>query len=157
MAPERDETEAERMDRNWNELLQELRVTQTGVQLLTGFLLSLPFQQRFAATNTFERACYLGTLLLSVAATALLIMPVSYHRIVFRRHDKAHLVAVTNRLAQGGIALLALAVTGVVLLIVEVVVGLRAGLLTAAGTLAAFVVLWGIIPLRERARARGAD
>src|SRR5271156_7011703 len=82
----RGETETQRLDRNWNSLLQELRVVQTGVQLLTGFLLTLPFQQRFDVLSPSMRDVYLTTVCLAVSATVLLITPVSIHRMLFRRH-----------------------------------------------------------------------
>src|ERR1700758_3978433 len=81
----RDETEQERLDRNWNNLLQELRVVQTGVQLLTGFLLTLPFQQRFTVLSHTMQMVYLVTVGCSVGATVLLITPVGIHRLLFRR------------------------------------------------------------------------
>ena len=83
---DRDETEAERLDRNWSSLLQELRVAQTGVQLLTGFLLTLPFQQRFTQLDTTMRTIYLVTVACSLASTLLLVAPVAMHRVLFRKH-----------------------------------------------------------------------
>ena len=83
---DRDETEAERLDRNWTSLLQELRVTQTGVQLLTGFLLTLPFQQRFTVLDGTMRTIYLITVACSIGSTVLLVAPVALHRVLFRRH-----------------------------------------------------------------------
>ena len=83
----RSETETERLDRNWASLLQELRVVQTGVQLLTGFLLTLPFQQRFGALNLTMRVTYLATVACSVSSTMLLVAPVGMHRLLFRRHQ----------------------------------------------------------------------
>ncbi|HEY5882339.1 MAG TPA: DUF6328 family protein, partial [Nakamurella sp.] len=96
---ERHETPLEQLDRNWNDLLQELRVSQTGVQLLTGFLLTLPFQSRFTDLNDFERTTYLITMALSVTSTAFLIAPVSVHRMLFRRHARRATVQVGHRLA----------------------------------------------------------
>src|ERR1700756_3552122 len=96
---ERGETEIERLDRNWNNLLQELRVVQTGVQLLTGFLLTLPFQQRFTALGRAERVDYLLAVALAAASTALLIAPVALHRLLFRQHARRGLVSVAHRLA----------------------------------------------------------
>lgn len=108
----RRETDTERLDRNWTELLQELRVVQTGVQLLTGFLLTLPFQQRFTALSEYPRGVYLVTVALSVASTIFLIAPVSMHRAVFRQHARRALVSAGHRCALGGLALLSLAVMG---------------------------------------------
>src|SRR5690242_4378367 len=90
---ERDETPTQQLDRNWNELLQELRVAQTGVQLLTGFLLSLPFQQKFSTITDTELGIYLTVVCLSILATGLLLTPVSLHRMVFRLHARRELVS----------------------------------------------------------------
>lgn len=108
----RGETETERLDRNWNSLLQELRVVQTGVQLLTGFLLTLPFQQRFDVLDPPMRITYLATVGCSVAATVLLIAPVGIHRLLFRRHRLRVLVSAAHRCAYAGLALLGSALTG---------------------------------------------
>src|SRR3954470_16146776 len=134
MAPEptsgggRNETREERLDRNWNELLQELRVTQTGVQLLAGFLLTLPFQQRFAELRDFERRVYLCTVLLACLATILLVAPVAVHRALFQRHQKDALVHTADWLARCGLGALGLTLTGVVALVFSVVVNRPAGL-----------------------------
>src|ERR1700739_2466486 len=102
---ERGETEIERLDRNWNSLLQELRVVQTGVQLLTGFLLTLPFQQRFEILGEHMRMVYLATVGFSVGATVLLISPVAIHRLLFRRHRLQVLVSAAQRRGYRGLAL----------------------------------------------------
>ena len=146
----RGETETERMDRNWNELLQELRVTQTGVQILTGFLLTLPFQQRFTELDHFQVTVFCVAVLLSATATALIVAPVSYHRLLFRQRRKALLVRASDRLARAGLTALALAVTVAVLLVFDVAVSRRFALVSAAGVLVAFVVLWLVLPLVGR-------
>jgi hypothetical protein len=145
--PTREETKNERMDRNWNELLQELRVTQTGIQILTGFLLTLPFQQRFTDLDEFQRDVFLVTVSLAAAATGLIIAPVSFHRMMFRQREKPLLVRISDRLARAGLSLLALAVSCVALLIFDVVVGRLAGVLASASLLAFFVVCWFVAPL----------
>jgi len=150
--PVRNETPAERADRNWSELLQELRVAQTGVQLLTAFLLSLPFQQRFAQITTNQKVVYLIVVLLSVAATGVLIAPVAIHRAVFQRNEKARLVGLAATLASVGLALLATAVTGVVMLIFLVSVGPAAGVIAGAGTGLMLLVVWAVVPLSARRR-----
>src|SRR5438045_490072 len=99
----RDETELERLDRNWNDILQELRVVQTGVQLLTGFLLTLPFQQRFTTLSRAERGLYLAAVAVSILATGFLQAPVSVHRALFRRHRRREQVLLAHRLAIIGI------------------------------------------------------
>jgi Family of unknown function (DUF6328) len=142
----RDETPTERLDRNWGDLLQELRVVQTGVQLLTGFLLTLPFQTRFAQLGRFEQDVYLVTVAASVAATAFLIAPVSVHRLLFRRHARRAMVQVAHRMAMIGTALLGVAVTGVVLLIFDVLRGRTAGVLATILTVALLLALWLGLP-----------
>lgn len=153
--PDRTESPTERLDRHWAELLQEVRVVQTGVQLLTGFLLTLPFQERFWRLGEAERTVYLVAVVLSAASTAALITPVAMHRLLFRRHARDALVAAGQRLALAGIWLLGLAITVVVGLIFNVVAGRRAGLVTAAVCLTVFLVLWVIVPVVVRSRQRG--
>jgi O-antigen/teichoic acid export membrane protein len=149
---ERNETRNQRLDRNWIELLQELRVTQTGVQILAGFLLTLPFQARFAGLGTFERWIYLGTVLVSCFATILLVAPVAVHRALFRRHEKDRIVEAGDRLARAGIAALGLSVTGVVTLVFSVVLGRWQGLVAGAALLCSVFVFWLLIPRRLRER-----
>ena len=149
----RGETSNARLDRNWEELLQELRVTQTGVQVLTGFLVTLPFQARFATLSGPQRTLYLVVLVLSATATGLIIAPVSAHRILFRRRRKATLVTMGDVASKAGLAVLAVAVAGVVLLVFDVVVGAGAAAVAAAATLTFYVVAWLVVPLllrRER-------
>ena len=146
----RSETHNERADRNWNELLQELRVTQTGVQILAGFLLTLPFQARFGGLSSFERGIYLVTVVLSCVATILLVAPVAVHRALFRRHEKDRLVDAADRLARAGLAALGLSLTGVVALVFSVVLGRAEGIIAGSALLVAVVVFWVVIPLRLR-------
>jgi hypothetical protein len=108
----RDETDTQRLDRNWSRLLQELRVAQTGVQLLTGFLLTLPFQQRFAQLDGVMRTVYLVTVGCSIGATILLIAPVSMHRLLFRRHQLSTVVSAAHSYAMVGMLLLGVALAG---------------------------------------------
>ena len=118
---DRQESEAQREDRNVGELLQELRVAGLGIQVLFGFLLSLPFTVRFVKLSTGQRDLYLASLLLAALATALLCGPVAYHRLVFRRHQKGRLLHVANVMAIAGLAAVGLAVTVAVSLIVSFV------------------------------------
>src|ERR1700730_3472327 len=118
---ERHESEAERVDRNMAELLQELRVAGIGVQVLFGFLLSMPFTMRFTRLDGSQRALYVATLLLAAGSIALLTAPVAYHRLVFRRHEKERLLRTANALALMGLASVAIAVTLSVLLVLSVV------------------------------------
>jgi hypothetical protein len=153
----RDESDDERADRNWAELLQELRVTQMGVQILTGFLLTLPFQQRFGDLDRTQVTIYLCLVVLSVLATGLLVAPVALHRLLFRKHLKTRLVTSADRLARVGLVVLALVVAGTALLIFDVVVGLAAGVTAAVGALVVFALLWVALPLALVRRARRAD
>ncbi|MDT2010188.1 hypothetical protein FXW78_53720 [Rhodococcus opacus] len=154
----RHETETQRLDRNWNGLLQELRVVQTGVQLLTGFLLTLPFQQRFEDLTDGEVAIYLATVALSVASTMLLVAPAGLHRMLFRRHALRELVAASHRLAMCGIATLGLALIGVVALIFSFVLSPLAGTIAAAAALAMFsglAIFAAILQSRHRSPENG--
>lgn len=144
----RDETPVERLDRNWNELLQELRVTQTGVQLLTAFLLSLPLQQRFSDLKTYQHGLYLVAVVLSVSATGFLVAPVAAHRAMFRKHEKDRLVDIGDWAAQVGLLLLALAVSMVVAFIFGVVINGAASVVAGAVTLLLLAVLWWVVPHR---------
>jgi Family of unknown function (DUF6328) len=151
-ARERDETEIERLDRNWNSLLQELRVVQTGVQLLTGFLLTLPFQQRFNVLGPLMRDVYLATVGCSVAATVLLIAPVGMHRLLFRRHRLKILVSAAHRCAYAGLALLGMALTGMTVIIFVAVAGHTAGVIAGVCALPLFTFFWWLLPLMLRTR-----
>jgi hypothetical protein len=149
----RSETPLQRLDRNWADLLQELRVLQTGVQLLTGFLLTIPFQPVFATLPTFSKVVYLLTMSASVVATGFLIAPVSLHRWLFRRHQRRATVDTAHRLAQVGMLFLGAAIAGVVQLIFDVVVGRAAGLIAAAVVSLLLLSLWVLLPLLVRGRS----
>ncbi|ORW29801.1 DUF6328 family protein [Mycobacterium palustre] len=146
----RGETETERLDRNWTSLLQELRVVQTGVQLLTGFLLTLPFQQRFDVLSPPLRIVYLITVGCSVGATVLLVAPVGIHRLLFRRHHLQVLVSAAHRCAYAGLALLGSALTGVTVIVFAAVAGRAAGLIAGACALVLFAFFWWVLPLLLR-------
>jgi len=148
----RQESEAERLDRNYSELLQELRVAQTGVQILFAFLLTLPFSQRFGDTTSFQRGVYVATLLLAACAAALLIAPVAFHRLVFRRRQKDDLVRAANRLAIGGLCLLFFAIVGAVLLILDFLLGDLPAFLFSGLVALWCLVFWFVLPLASRER-----
>jgi hypothetical protein len=150
--PDSNETESERLDRNFGDLLQELRVAQTGVQILFAFLLTLAFSARFEAIDTFEKTCYLVALLSSAAAAALIIGPVAYHRALFRRGQKDTVVRVAHRMASAGLFFLFLAMVGAVLLVTDFVLDRGAAILASSLTAAWFVLLWAVLPWRERRR-----
>jgi O-antigen/teichoic acid export membrane protein len=150
----RHETPTERLDRNWTDLLQELRVVQTGVQLLTGFLLTLPFQQKFDQLSDTERAVYLVAVSLSILATGFLQAPVSVHRALFRQHRRKETVLLAHRLAIVGIFFLGCAVVAVSCLIFEVLLGWAGGLVAAALSTLLLLTLWLLLPWRVRRRDR---
>jgi uncharacterized protein DUF6328 len=149
------ETEAERDDRNLIELLQELRVAGLGVQVLFGFLLSLPFTTRFVQLNHAQRGLYVASLLLAAISTALLLAPVAYHRLVFRQRRKEQLVKDANILAMLGLAAVGLAISASVLLVVSYVEpGFIVAIVTVC-TVGLFAVLWFVLPIaRRRTRFR---
>src|SRR5436305_11929282 len=153
----RGESPLQRADRAYGEILQEVRVAQTGVQILFAFLLALAFQARFPAITSFQRGVYVVTLMLCAAATALLIAPAAFHRMIYRRRLKQHLVRVANRLAITGLALLLLSMVSAVLLIMDVVLGRAPALVLAAAVLTWFTMWWFVLPLRTLVREPAAD
>ena len=154
---DRHETETEGLDRNWNELLQELRVTQTGVQILAGFLLTLPFQQRFSDLDDAQRTAYLVSLSFAVLATALLVAPVSAHRVLFRRGAKRQLVSFADKAAMSGLGALAGSIVSATFLIFDVVLGRTEGITAASVATVLFAVNWVVLPLVLRARLPQSD
>jgi len=150
----RQESVAQRADRNIAELVQELRVVGLGVQVLFGFLLSLPFTTRFTKLDGTQRGLYLTSLVLAAVATTLLIGPVAYHRLVFRRGMKEQVVRFANALAILGLAAVAGAVLMAVLFVTDFVAGaVAAGVITAV--LACMLgVLWFVVPLTQRRERR---
>ncbi|WP_105566707.1 DUF6328 family protein [Microbacterium halophytorum] len=150
--PRRRETPDERADRNWLELLQELRVLQTGTQILTGFLLALAFQPAFADLEPGQKAVYLALIGLSGLSAVIALAPVAAHRMLFRLGEKAAIVTAGHVCLIVALAIVSLLLAGVVGFVFDVVVGEPAGWI-AGGTLAAAAVLgWGITPVAIRAR-----
>lgn len=143
----RDETENERMDRNWNEMLQELRVTQTGTQILSGFMLTLPFQQRFGSLDAFQHAVYVVLIMLAAITIVLGLAPVNLHRALFRRQLKPSLVAFGHVALRAQLVGVSLIVVGTVLFVLDVAVGRRLGI-TAASIVLACVAAAAIVPAR---------
>ena len=146
----RDETETQRLDRNLGELLQELRVALPGVQVLFAFLLTIPFNQRFALLTTAQERIYLATLLATTVSAVLLIAPTAYHRINFRKQQKGRLVYIANRLAIVGLGFLALAMTGVVLLITDFLFATPVTVICTAFAALMFATFWYALPLMRR-------
>jgi hypothetical protein len=147
---DRDETPTERLDRNWDEILQELRVTQTGTQILTGFLLTLAFQPRFTDLDPFQVTVYLCLVVLAALSTGLGLAPVSLHRGLFRKKAKASMVSVADTLLQVILGAISLLLSGTTLLIFDVVVGRGAGVIAGVTTLVLTVALWVLLPLGAR-------
>lgn len=145
----REESESQRLDRNLSELLQELRVALPGVQVLFAFLLAVPFQQNFSEITGFQEKTYFVTLLCTAISAALLISPTAYHRLNFRQQRKDELVLISNRLAIAGLTFLALAMTGAIVLITDVLFGTTATVVFGVAALAMFIALWGLLPLRR--------
>lgn len=137
-----DEDPEERYDRELLELLNEVRVAMPGVQVLFGFLLAVPFQQNFQETTAFQRDVYFGTLLCSATATAFLVAPVAYHRIMFRMRDKPAIIATGNASLIAGLFFLALAMTGAVLLVTDVIFKSSTATATTIAVALLFVALW---------------
>src|SRR3954454_11260405 len=146
----RNETPLERCDRNLAELLQEVRVAQTGVQVLFGFLLTVPFNVGFHQITALERAVYFATLMLAGAAAILLIAPTSHHRLLFRWGDKERLVMVANRYAIAGLVAVAATMIGAVLLVSLLVIGSIGGALASVAAAAGCAWCWYLEPLRRR-------
>ena len=145
----REESEKERLDRNLQELLGELRVALPGVQVLFAFLLVVPFNQRFPEITSFQRTTYFVTLLLATAASACLIAPTAHHRIEFRAEDKKRIVFGATRLAIVGLALLASAMTGAVMLITDMLYGSSTVAIVAASVALLFALLWFAWPIKR--------
>ena len=145
----REESEKERLDRNLQELLGELRVALPGVQVLFAFLLVVPFNQRFPEITSFQQTTYFITLLLATAESACLIAPTAHHRIEFRAEDKKRIVFHATRLAIVGLALLASAMTGAVMLITDILYGSSTVAIVAASVALLFALLWFAWPIKR--------
>lgn len=153
---DRDETESERLDRNWGEILQELRVVQTGTQILTGFLLAIAFQQRFEDLDGYQVAVYLVLVCMAALATLLALTPVSMHRALFRQRAKDELVETGNRLLIATLVAVLLTLAGTAMLIFDMVVGNGAGAVVGGIVLVLGIVLWFALPAFRRIGRRTA-
>lgn len=142
----RSESAPQRADRNWNEILQELRVTQTGTQLISGFLLAIAFQQRFGTLDAFQVGVYLILVILAAGSTALGLAPVALHRQLFKHHEKSETVAIADRMLRITLALVALLTSGVVFFVFDVTLGLTAAVAAGVGILLALVLLLLVFP-----------
>lgn len=124
---------------------------QTGAQILAGFLLTVPFTDRFGDLDAFQRNVYLVVLTGAVLTTGFVVSPVAFHRMLFRQHERRWLVEAANWSARVGLALLAVTSSGVLLLVFDVVVGRTSGLVALGAALAFFAALWGVLPLTRGA------
>jgi hypothetical protein len=151
----RNETPLERSDRNLVELLQEVRVVQTGVQVLFGFLLMAPLTTRFRAVAPAVRIEYYITMLAAGGAAMLLMAPTAYHRILFRCGDKEHLVTVSNRFTLAGLTLVGVAMLGSLVFVSAVLFSETVAIGAGAATSLTMTWCWCLAPLHRRARVRG--
>ncbi|MBA0124422.1 hypothetical protein H0B56_02570 [Haloechinothrix sp. YIM 98757] len=145
-----DETEKQRLARNVNELLGELRVAQTGVQILFGFLLAVAFTPLFRKASGFEQGLHLAAVLLAVLATAMLSAPAAWHRVLFRSGRRHEILRYGNRLVLVGLVCIALAVTATIALMVKVIFGLVPMIVIATLVALVFATAWFFAPLRLR-------
>lgn len=142
----RDETDAERWDRNWNDLLQEFRVLQTGVQILGGFLLTLPFQSAFADLDTTQRNLYLGLVLLATGTITVMLAPIAVHRRVFQWHRKDRLVRAGHWLARIVMVLIGLLVSGIATFVFDVVLDRTAAMIVGGCMLLLVAIMLVAVP-----------
>ncbi|MCW3009515.1 MAG: hypothetical protein JWP17_4141 [Solirubrobacterales bacterium] len=139
---DRTEEEQEQLNRQLDELLQELRVAMPGMQILFGFLLTVPFNQRFVQVTDFQRDVYLVTLLCAATAAACFIAPTAYHRIMFRHHDKRRLIRLASRMALSGLVFLALAMSAAVLLVTDFLFAKGTTIVVTVVVVCLFAWLW---------------
>ena len=151
------ESEKQRLNRNLDQLLQELRVVLPGVQVLFAFLLAVPFSSRFGDVDGFERDVYFVALLLSAIAVALLMAPSIQHRILFRHDQKRYLVALGSMLTIAGMTALALAIVLSLVLVAHFLFGAAAAWTAGGLSFGAFALLWYALPIERRMRSRRAE
>ncbi len=149
------ETKEQRADRNLNELLQELRVAIPGVQFLFAFLLTVPFATGFTSLSDGQEDLYFAVLISTAIATVLLMAPSAYHRALFRQRDKTYLVEVSNKFAIAGLTMLAISITGAVLLVAGVIFDGTKVVVFTVVVGAAFALVWGVMPLIRRRSLEG--
>ena len=145
-----EESEDERWQRNFNELLQELRVAQTGVQILFAFLLTLVFSARFTELSAFQKDVYLVALLSAAGSVSMIIAPVAYHRVLFRQRRKPEIVRTAHRMASAGLAFLLVSMVSSVFLVVDFIVNQTAAAIVATVVGLWFVLWWVVLPLLRR-------
>lgn len=152
-----DESEAESLDRHWQELLQELRVAQAGTQILFAFLLTIAFTQAFREADDLTHQVYAVTLILASLATALLIGPVPFHRMVFRQRLRDRMVTIAGHMATGGLFLLMLAMAGSLFLALDVALTRAMAVIIVVVALVWYALLWYVLPLYVRSTEHGDE
>lgn len=150
---ERDEDQAEQLDRHWSELLQELRLAQTGTQILFAFLLTIAFSQPFQNADRFTHLVFTGTLVTSAIAAGLFLAPVSFHRMVFQQRLRDRMIPIAGVLTSAGLLFLVAAIAGGLLLALDVALSRTAALIIAGVVLLFFLLLWYALPAWVRRRA----
>jgi hypothetical protein len=145
-----DETSDQKLTRNMNELLQELRVTQTGSQVLAGFLLTVPFSSRYTDLSDAQVRIYLAVLCGAVLSTGFVVAPVAFHRLLFRHHERRWIVESANKAARAGLGMLALTSSGVLFLVFDVTVGRVPAVVALVAALLFFALLWIVVPVVRR-------
>jgi preprotein translocase subunit Sss1 len=148
--PSDEEEESERNSRRLLELLQEIRVATAGVQILFGFLLAVPFAQRFNTISSFQRHVFLVVLICTALSSALLIAPTALHRLLFRRGHKPEIIEYANHMVIYGLIMLAVAIVGVVLLLTHLIFGPGAALAITLPIAGVIALTWFVIPLVRR-------
>jgi Kef-type K+ transport system membrane component KefB len=145
--------EGTRLDRELSELLQELRVTLPGVQVLFAFMFTVPFSQRFGQLTSTQRTVFFVAFLTAAASTALLLAPAAYHRIQWRQHDKERLLQMSTRLTLAGLVFLAIAMAAAAFVVTDVLYDTPWAAAVAAGVVAVLAAFWFVLPLTSRMRA----
>ncbi|AEV82328.1 amine oxidase [Actinoplanes sp. SE50] len=151
------ETQKQRWDRNFADLLQELRVAQTGVQILFAFLLTLPFSSGFPKATEFQRDTYVVALISAAFATALIISPVAFHRALFRQGRKPELVRYAHRMASAGLACMLVSMVSSVLLVTDYVLHARWAVVLTVLSAGWFLTFWAILPVTHKRWATDDD
>ncbi|MFG1813339.1 DUF6328 family protein [Kribbella sp. NPDC049174] len=149
------ENEAKKLDRHWAELLQELRLAQTGTQILFAFLLTIAFQAKFQEADAFTHDVYAVTLIASALAVGLFLAPVSFHRLVYRQKLRDRMLPIAGHMTSAGLVFLIVAIAGGVLLALDAVLSRTVALVIVALVIVWFVVFWYVIPAWVRANANG--
>jgi Family of unknown function (DUF6328) len=154
---ERDEDEDERLDRHWAELLQELRLVQTGTQILFAFLLTIAFSQPFRQADRFTELVFAGTLVTAAIALGLFLAPVSFHRIVFRKKLRDKLIPMAGRLTEVGLVFLLAALAGGMLIALDVVFRRGLAISVVSAVVVLYLLLWYALPAAVRRSAGRSD